>query len=160
MSPCSSAGRFAIGWLTGGNRDRFAALARSGHPMGVLASIAREPVGWGACGPRSRYRASPAGRILSGRDRAEDDRVWLVACVFVAEAWRGRGIGEAVVDASVDLAAGAGAIAIEAWPSTSNDPTSSAAFQGREQVFAQAGFRPIDWPAPGRVLMRLDLRSA
>ncbi len=41
--------------------------------MGVLAFAEDQPVGWLACGPRSRYRTSPAGRqLLAERPDAED----------------------------------------------------------------------------------------
>jgi hypothetical protein len=48
---------------------------------GALAWVHGEPVGWCACGPRSRYTAAIKGRssLLAGRPRYEDEDVWLVA---------------------------------------------------------------------------------
>ncbi len=53
--------------------------AASSTPMGILASRAAEPVGWCACGPRSRYVAATSSRskITRNRARDEDEIVWL-----------------------------------------------------------------------------------
>src|SRR5918997_5188960 len=78
---CSTGTAFALGWLHGGNRRRFAAVAAASPvPMGVLASRAGAPVGWAACGPRSRYTPAIGGRsgLLATRPRQEDASVWLL----------------------------------------------------------------------------------
>ena len=159
---CASGGQFAAGWFGGGNRRRFERLAAtSATPMGVLASVGGAPVGWGACGPRSRYAAAIDGRssLLRGRPREEDESVWLVACLFVAPAHRGRGVTHALVRAAVDLAREEGALAVEGWPLVASAPRSGDAFVGREEVFRAAGFACVDRPTPQRAVMRLDLRG-
>ena len=81
MAFCASRAQFALGWLTGGNRRRFEAMVSGiGHPMGILASMPGEPVGWCACGPRSRYAVVVRGRssLLKGLERKEDEAVWLL----------------------------------------------------------------------------------
>lgn len=73
--------QFTAGWFGGGNRRRFAEVAATGRdPMGVLALLGGVPVGWCACGPRSRYTVAIDGRsgLLRTRPRDEDDRVWLI----------------------------------------------------------------------------------
>ena len=159
---CTSSGQFALGWFGGGNRRRFERMtAASATPMGVLASVDGAPVGWGACGPRSRYTAAIDGRssLLRGRPREEDETVWLVACLFVAPAHRARGVTHALVRAAVELARQEGALAIEAWPLAASSPRSGDAFVGREEVFRAAGFGCVDRPTPQRAVMRLDLRA-
>ncbi len=157
---CTTRARFAAGWLTGGNRARFESIAAgSVEPMGVLASVAGEPVGWCACGPRSRYTTSAEGRgrLLRDRDRAEDDVVWFLPCLFVRPDRRGRGITYALVRAAIELARSAGAPAIEGWPVAGNDQHPADGFVGRERVFEAAGFRRLARPDPHRTIMRLDL---
>jgi GNAT superfamily N-acetyltransferase len=162
MAFCSSRARFAVGWVTGDNRDRFAAMAASGTaPMGILASMAGEPAGWCACGPRSRYPAAIHGRfaLLRERDRAEDDVVWLLPCLFVAPGHRGQGVTHTLVRAAVDLARRERASALEAWPSSGPDRRPADAFLGQQEVFEAVGFRCVARPRPDRVVMRLDLQG-
>ena len=76
MAFCASRPQFALRWLTGGNRRRFEAMASGiGPPMGILASMSGGPVGWCACGPRSRYAVADGGRssLLQGLERKEDE---------------------------------------------------------------------------------------
>jgi GNAT superfamily N-acetyltransferase len=159
---CVSSGQFAAGWFARGNRRRFERMAAaSATPMGVLASVDGSPVGWGACGPRSRYVPAIDGRsqLQRSRPREEDHSVWLIACLFVDAGHRGRGVTHTLVRAAVELARREGAIAIEGWPLAAAAPRSADAFLGREEVFQAVGFRCVDRPIPQRAVMRLDLRS-
>ena len=130
--------------------------------MGVLALQDDEPIGWCACGPRSRYTAAINGRsqLLRSRPRDEDDRVWLIACLFVAAEHRGRGITHTLIAAAVELAGRAGATAIEGWPNTSAAPPAADLFLGRERAFLAQGFERVDRPTPRRGIVRLDLRRS
>lgn len=157
---CTSRTRWALGWFGGGNRRQFEAVAAADpHPMGVLATVDGEPVGWAACGPRSRYPVAtdPANSLTAVMERSEDDRVWLAPCLFVRPDHRGTGITYALVRAAVALAADHHAVAIEGWPVAGSDPPPGEEFVGREKVFADLGFRPLDRPTPNRVIMRREL---
>jgi len=163
MAFCVTRGQFAAGWFGGGNRHRFEAMARANAtPMGILASVAREPVGWCACGPRSRYAGATSGRsqIMRSRARDEDASVWLLPCLFVRVGYRGQGVTYALVRAAVELARREGAVAIEGWPLAGSDRQSADAFLGRETVFEDLGFSCVERPNPQRVIMRLELRGA
>lgn len=160
MSCCATRRQFALGWMTGGNRERFAAMAAgSPTPMGVLATAAGEPVGWCACGPRVRYAAALDTRSTPMPDRVvtEDEHVWLLPCLFVAVGHRGRGVTRTLVRAAVDLARTGGATALESWPLAEAEDRPGEAFLGREQLFEDLGFRATSRPAASRVIMRLDL---
>lgn len=158
MAFCSTRTQFATGWFRGGNQQRFAAITTAEvTPMGVLASIAREPVGWAACGPQSRYASSPRSELIRRRARAENETVWLVPCLFVGAGHRGRGVTYALVRAAAELARQEGAVAVEGWPRAGSASDAATGFLGREKVFADAGFRPADRPSSDRVIMRLDL---
>ena len=69
-----------------GNRASFSDLiVSSDNPVGLLAKLDDQPVGWCAVGPRSRYVRAIKTPTYKGRDPAEDDDVWLVPCVFVRD---------------------------------------------------------------------------
>ena len=147
MAFCTTRSQFALGWLTGGHQRRFAATAAtSTAPMGILASVAGEPVAWCACGPRSRYvvATDSGNQIMRSRAPAEDDGVWLLPCLFVRADHRGQSLTHVLVRAAVDLARREGATAIEGWPLAESVARSGDAFVGRERVFTENGFRCLD----------------
>jgi len=99
-------------------------------------------VGWCACGPRSRYAVAVGRSPLIGGPRAEDETVWLIACLFVRPTHHGFGVTHALVRAAVALARGEGAVAIEGWPIAATIQKSADAFLGREPLFRELGFMP------------------
>lgn len=159
MSFCTSRATFSLGWFGGGNKRRFEALADHGVPMGVLALDGGVPVGWAACGPRSRYLGTSPSRhpVLGARPRGEDESVWLLPCLFVHTTHRGQGVSHALVSAATALARDHGAVALEAWPLSGTKSAPADAFVGREPLFAELGFHLAERPIQGRAIMRLDL---
>ena len=134
------------------------AMATAGAaPMGILASVAGEPVGWCA------WPAVPVHRRHRWTKQApaqwsthEDESVWFVPCLFVRAGHRDQGITYVLVRVAIDLARREGAIAIEGWPVAGSDRRSSDAFLGREKVFEDLGFRCVEQPSPQRAIMRLE----
>lgn len=151
---------FRDGWRSGRNREHFEQLAAGcDAPVGLLAYRDGEPVGWCACGPRSRYRRAvgPRARVLADRDPAEDDAVWLVPCFLTRVGHRRQGVTNALLDAAVQLASSSGAPAIEGFPRAAGQRPSPDDFLGREEQFAAHGFTSIARPTPQRVVMRRRL---
>ncbi len=142
-----------------GNRASFHKLvATSATPIGLLAYQQREPVGWCAVGPRSRYvRAlkTPTYKSEAAHDMHD---VWLVPCFFVRDDVRGIGVSRALLDAAVTLAAKNGAAAIEGFPFAGSKRRSSGDTQvGTEALFSACGFTIIRTPSTSRVVMRREL---
>jgi hypothetical protein len=163
MAFCASGLQFAAGWYGGGNRRRFASMAATSRsPMGVLAVVRGEPVGWCAAGPRSRYTAAIAGRshLLAGRPRDEDDDVWLIPCLVVEPRHRGLGVVLPLLKGAVALAEQEGAVAVEAWPLAAGVRRPGDEHVGGEAMFARLGFRRVDRPSADRAIMRLPLTGS
>lgn len=90
------------------NEKELRAQVTAGKGLGLLAYLDGEPVGWCSVGPRAAFVRFSAG--------TKDASVWLIACFFVAESARGTRIATRLLDAAVDLAAEAGAVAVEGPP--------------------------------------------
>ena len=142
-----------------GNRAKFEELlAESPEPLGLVAYEDGEPVGWCAAGPRSRFTRALATPTLRGRDREEDDAVWLVPCFFVKETARRRGVTSALLEAAVSMAKSAGATAIEGFPDAAGKRVERGA-RGNEAAFASCGFVSVTRPSEARVIMRRALAT-
>ncbi|NJO32562.1 MAG: GNAT family N-acetyltransferase [Rhodospirillales bacterium] len=140
------------------NGKDFADLMKSeDRPLGLLAYDDAEPLGWRACGPRSRYVRAIRTPTYQGRESSEDQDVWLIPCLFVHPDARGRGLTYRLVAGAVDLAKASGAQAVEAFPYGVNIKQNKDTQVGFAQVFESAGFGVIRTPSKVRVVMRLDL---
>ncbi|MHB8325094.1 MAG: GNAT family N-acetyltransferase [Candidatus Dormibacteria bacterium] len=143
----------------GSAKERARALvAATARPIGLLAYLEDEPVGWAAVAPREEYP-----RLNRNRDTAPVDGrpgVWVVPCFFVVEEHRSRGVTRALLDAAVDLATAASATAIEGVPRgpATRQRTPAASYTGGTSLFAAAGFLEVARRSPkGRVVMRREL---
>jgi GNAT superfamily N-acetyltransferase len=138
-------------------------LARRRRAPGLLAFEGDEPVGWIAVAPRSELARVDASRATP---RVDDEAVWVIPCITVRKAARGRGIALALIRAAVAYASEHGAPAVEAYPRAGAARTGDDnAYFGTEPLFRRAGFqvvreplknRPRNWIA--RVTMRIQAR--
>ena len=124
------------------------ALAGRQCAPGLLAYDGQEPVGWVAVAPRSeltrivRSRAAPL---------VDDVPVWVIPCVTVSKAHRGRGIAVALIKAAVAYAGEQGAPAVEAYPRADGERTGDDnVYFGTETMFRRAGFEVAREPLPNR----------
>ena len=145
-------------------RDAMASLSRRRRAPGLLAFEGTEPVGWIAVAPRSELARIEASRTTPRVDAVD---VWVIPCITVRKAARGRGIALASIEAAVAYAAEKGAPAVEAYPRAGSARTGDDnAFFGTEPLFRRAGFRVIRTPPENyprnwipRVTMRIETRS-
>ena len=136
-------------------------LAGRNVAPGLMAFEGDQPVGWIAIAPRdeltrvARSRATPP---------VDGEPVWVIPCVTVRKAHRGRGIALALIEAAVTYAGRQGASAVEAYPRAGAERTGDDnAFFGTEAMFSRAGFSVIRGPLEGRPrnwLPRLAMRIA
>jgi GNAT superfamily N-acetyltransferase len=140
-------------------REVIAKLARRRNTPVLVAYIEDEPVGFVSLGPRTDYAEVQRSRSMPPVD---DVPAWVIPCMTVLKAYRGRGVALALLRAAVDYAKERGAPAIEGYPRKDGKRMSDGAvFMGTETLFKRAGFRKIrdllPKPPPGsapRVTMR------
>ena len=146
------------------NRD---ALQRELHaasvPIGLLAYVDDQPVGWTRVVPRRTLPGVLNNRALR-RILVEDENAWWVTCFAVRRDHRGTGVGMALLAAAVDHARRNGASALEGHPVDvsrlqASKVSGSALFTGTLAMFTAAGFREIGRTYSSRPVMRLDLAA-
>ena len=148
--------------------NRAALVERLARPelCGVVALSPRGQV----CGWMNVSRASSVPRLYDQRvyrnlpcfqgDAAARADVFAVACCYVAEAERGRGVGRALLTRAIAEVRDAGGSALEAFPRVAPDGEKlrpDEIWLGPAALFAAAGFRPVSDFRPYPVL-RLHLR--
>jgi GNAT superfamily N-acetyltransferase len=143
-----------------GNRAGFAALlASTDAPLGVLAYRDGAPVGWCAAGPRQRYGRLSRSPLLKRPELAVEATVWTVPCFFVRKDARGAGVTADLLGGAVELAAAAGATAVEGLPLPEPGPHHNlSVYVGTQGMFAAAGFTVVARLSERRLLMRRRLR--
>lgn len=142
-----------------GNRHAFHGIVRRGDVPGILAYSGERPVGWCSVAPRSSYPSLLRSRALKP---ADDKPAWSIVCLFVARAWRGRGVGKGLARAAVDHVRRHGGRLVEAYPTNPRgkrlDAVSS--FMGTPEIFDAAGFREWARPSEARIIMRRGVRPS
>ena len=155
--------REAAGGGERGPRRRAAMTELAGRNVapGLIAFEGDQPVGWIAVAPRSELNRVARSRATPPVD---DEPVWVIPCVTVRRAHRGRGIALALIEAAVAYAGQEGASVVEAYPRAGGERTGDDnAFFGTEPMFTRAGFEVIRGPLEGRPrnwLPRLAMRIA
>lgn len=132
-----------------------------GGPVGVLAYDGGEVVGWAAVAPRADTSFARNRKI----PHVDELPVWSVWCIRVRPGHRNKGVSHHLLRGAVDLAAEAGAPAIEGYPvdNQGQQVDLTMAYVGTRALFEKAGFvKAADTESVvsgfPRVLMRLDLR--
>jgi len=147
-------------------RAMLAKLARRRHTPVLIAYDEGEPVGFVSLGPRSDYQRFRAQKTTQPVD---DVPAWVIACITIRKAHRGRGIALALIRAAVEYAGAQGAPAIEGYPRADkkNRFDDGSVYMGTPALFRRAGFRQIRGIEPGmpgyyapRVTMRASCAPA
>jgi len=136
-------------------------IAAAAVPVGLVAFVDEQPVGWTRVSPRSEVPGVLSNRALK-RVLPDDPGAWWAACFVVDAKHRGHGVGDALLNAAVSHARDHGAAAVEGHPVdvdklTATSVTGSALFTGTLSMFAAARFTEIGRTFPSRPVMRLQL---
>jgi GNAT superfamily N-acetyltransferase len=124
-------------------------LVRERTPIGVLAYLDHEPVGWCSVAPRETYTALERYRALP---RIDERPVWSVVCFFVSARTRRSGATRGLLKAAVDYAAAQGAEIIEGYPVEPGARLYT--YMGSPATFRAAGFRDVTPRGQARQVMR------
>src|SRR5260221_5286070 len=88
-------------------------LVRHGTPVGVLAYLDGEPVGWCSIAPRETYAALERFRALA---RLDQTPVWSVVCFFIDRQVRRQRVRLGLLQAALQDVRSQGAAVIEGYP--------------------------------------------
>jgi GNAT superfamily N-acetyltransferase len=137
---------------------RVAALAdlvSRGVPVGVLAYLDGQPVGWCSVAPRETYQALERYRALP---RIDDTPVWSVVCFFVDRKVRRQGVTLGLLNAAVAYARSLGATVVEGYPVEPGARLYT--YMGSTATFEEAGFRIVSPVGQARLIMRRTLDAS
>lgn len=139
----------------GGNlKEAMKGLVNQQLPIGVLAYIEEQPVGWCAIAPREVYTRLNNSRILAPVD---DKSVWSIVCFFIDRHHRRQGLSKALIKAAIDYAQQLGAKLIEAYPIAPKKEKVPPvfAYTGLASAFSACGFHEVARRSETRPIMRL-----
>jgi len=141
------------------NRTELVAAVRTGVERGVVALEEGRVVGWLKLAPAADVPKTFARRLYRAEPwfRADRERVLMIGCVLVAPAARRRGVATGLVRASLDVARGLGAGALEALPRKLEPPVRDASlWNGPLSTLEAAGFRRVAG-VDGYPVLRVEL---
>ncbi|MSQ24400.1 MAG: GNAT family N-acetyltransferase [Chloroflexi bacterium] len=124
-------------------------LVRVGSPVGVLAYLNGDPVGWCSVAPRATYRGLERYRALARIDPAP---VWSVACFFLDRSIRRSGATLELLSAATHHAISQGAEIVEGYPVIPGARLYT--YMGSAATFLRAGFEDVTPEGRQRLVMR------
>ena len=140
------------------NKLAFKALVDSHQPVGLLAFINKEVVGWCSVAPREqliRLGTSTTWRPI------DDLSVWSINCFFIKKEYRGRQIAKQMLHKAIEYARENRAIAIEAYPKDMTHTTKPEKYRSlyfdTMKMFEEVGFKEVKRRHPVFPIMRLSL---
>ncbi len=132
-----------------GRQRALKSQVKAGTPVGILAYLAGEPVGWCSIAPRETYARLENSKTLK---RIDDQPVWAVVCFFVSRKMRGQRLSFQLLQEAVKYAISQGAQIVEGYPV---QPGQSYQFMGSPSIFKAVGFREVMRTENDRPIVRL-----
>ena len=99
-------------------------------PIGLLAYVHKEPIGWCSIAPRDTYER------LGGDESLE--KVWSITCFYIKKEFRKKSLTPFLIENAIQYARKKGAKYLEAYPVEPDSP--SYRFMGFIKTFKKAGF--------------------
>ncbi len=117
-------------------------------PVGILGYHQRKPMAWCSIAPKSTYRN------LTGKTKTPETKVWSLACFYIKNEYRKKGLTKRLIQAAINYAEKEGAEAIEAYPVDPDSP--SYRFMGFVETFREMGFKEVGTAGSRRHIMVLQ----
>ncbi len=140
------------------NKKMLRSLIESGQPLGILGFDHQTPIGWCSVAPRNSLRRLETSRYF--KPIKEEKQVWSISCLFIAPAYRHRGLSLQLIEEGCMYARQNGAQIIEAYPivPVKEKVPEAFAWVGFAKSFSLAGFQMVKQPSKSRLLMRMYLK--
>ncbi|GAA3540024.1 GNAT family N-acetyltransferase [Amycolatopsis ultiminotia] len=140
-----------------GRKDHLRAAAEAGKPLGLLALVDGQPMGWVAVSPRPDNPRLARSRLLASDAPGV---VWAITCFYVDRRGRRRGLAGELLRAAVGYATEHGAEVVEGYPVVNGNRPPADLYHGTVAMFTDAGFTMVEQRGPARALVRRELVSA
>jgi GNAT superfamily N-acetyltransferase len=139
-----------------GNKKGMQELVKQGRPLGLIATLKGEPIGWIAMAPREDYSKLEKSRAFK---RIDDLPVWSITCFFVKKEYRRKGLSQSLIKGAVDFAKKKKIKTLEAYPAIPYDEKVPAPFLwvGILSSFLNNGFTMVQQNGKSRAMVRLAL---
>lgn len=123
----------------GQKRKRMLKQIENGVPVGVLAYLSGDAVGWCSVAPRLTYERLARSRVMP----TVDEGAWTILCLFVRREYRGDGLTQALLEGALRYVRENEGREIEAypWDTAGLSGTGPASHWGHSKMFVKAGFR-------------------
>ncbi len=144
---------FVRGKKNDGNRNAMRKIVWSGKPVGLLAMLKGEAIGWLALAPREDFLKLEKSRV---HKRIDDRPVWSIPCFFIGKSFRRRGLSVGLLKGAIKYADSVGIEVLEAYPTipTQKKWPDSFLWVGLYKSFERAGFEIVDRASKSRPMVR------
>lgn len=138
------------------NRSDLKSLVKKGNTPGLIAYQGKVPVGWVSLGPREEFARLKRSPVMKPVD---DKPVWSIICFVVPLAYRGQGVGHALLQGAIAYARKHGVTLIEAYPVDKRARSKDdAMWFGPKSMYDRVGFKEVARRKPARPVVRLKVR--
>ena len=139
-----------------GNKKLMKQLVNKEKPVGLIASLNEEPIGWIALAPREDYLKIENSRAFK---RIDDKPVWSITCFFIKKEFRRMGLSQQLIKGAIDFAKKKKIKTLEAYPSIPYNEKVPPPFLwvGVLSAFTKNGFKIIQQNSKSRAMVRIDL---
>ncbi|GFP76374.1 GNAT family N-acetyltransferase [Clostridium fungisolvens] len=135
------------------NKNSMKDIVYRGKPVGVLAYVDDNPIGWCAIAPREVYKRLESSRVLK---RIDDKPVWSISCLFIAKDFRRKGISTELIKGAIEYAKLNEVNIVEAYPVVpyGNNVPDAFLWTGVPVAFEEAGFTVVERRSKWKPMLR------
>lgn len=145
-----------------GNKKLMKLLVDKNKPIGLIAFLHEQPVGWLALAPREDYMKIENSRAFK---RIDEKPVWSISCFFIKKEYRHKGLSQQLIKGAVDFAkrsatrGGKKIKILEAYPAIPYAEKVPHPFLwvGVLSSFIKNGFTIVHQHSKSRAMVRLEL---